>query len=417
VWGVLGHPARLAAADYRWRYERGDIASAIVDVPVDATWRGEGELYETEDPNARTQFERQFYELNDRLRVWSTLSRVDKLSRLGDYAALLIGAAGEMDQELPRGRGPQDVLYLTPFAQDDATWTALETNTASPRFGLPVAYTLKRTDVASPQLSKPVHWSRVVHVADKILDDELSGTPALRACWNDLENLDKVKGGGAESFWLRANAGLHFDVDKTMSLEDTKDMVSELKKQAEAYKHQLTRWLRTRGVTVETLGSEVADFKNPLEALQTIIAGTARIPVRILFGSERGELASTQDRDNWEDTVNDRRTTHAGPNVVRPLFNRLIAYNYMVKPAQYSVRWPQKTMNPTERAAGAAAWAKINAENGRTVFTEDEIRDRWYGMAPLDEADIEDVGNAAKIAAALERTGSLSIVVRKSDAA
>src|ERR1019366_8703222 len=101
-----------------------------------------------------------------------------------------------------------------------------------------------------------------------------------------LDDLDKCTGGGAEAFWLRANAGLHLDIDKDMALPQAKDTVAALKEQAEDYQNQQTRWLRTRGVTVSHLGSNVANFSGPADAILTQIAGTRKMPKRILTGSE-----------------------------------------------------------------------------------------------------------------------------------
>lgn len=413
VWEVLGYPKDITTEMYREQYERGGLMGCVVDIPVDATWKGRGELRETDNVKRDTVFEKAWDELSQRLNIWSTFQRVDKLSRLGNYAVLLIGAPGELDQELPSGK-PEQLFYLQPFSQEDAKVEESETSAKNPRFGQPTKYKLKRTDVSSPELQRPVHWSRIVHIAENLLDDEVNGRPALQRVWNDFENLEKVKGGGSESFWLRANQGLHLDIDKDMQLKDANDMIEKLKEQADAYKHQLTRWLRTRGVSVETLGSEVADFKNPAELLLTLIAGTARIPKRILTGSEMGELASSQDRDNFADIVDDRRTSHASPNIVRRTVDRLIKYKYLPTPKEpYWVEWPERTMSEADRASGAKAWADTNRAQGKTVFTEAEIRERWYGLDPLDETDIVDTGDAAQLEAALRKGGTINIVVRE----
>jgi hypothetical protein len=181
-----------------------------------------------------------------------------------------------------------------------------------------------------------------------------------------------------------------------MALADAQNAVASLKEQSEDYKHQITRWLRTRGVKVETLGSDVANFANPVDAIVTLIAGAKAIPKRILTGSEMGELASSQDRDNWRDQVDGRRMQYAGPYIVRPLVDRLIAYGYLPKPSagDYEVRWPGiQTLTEAERVEGAKGWSAVNATQGDVVFTSEEIRDKWAGFAPLDDeqrAAIED---------------------------
>jgi uncharacterized protein len=381
LYGVLGYERDLTPSMYRDRYRRGGIAGRVVKALPKATWRGGVELVEDEDPTTATAFEKECEALNKKVKLWARLQQVDILSQLGNYAVLLIGAKDDMETELPKGR-PGEVLYLTPFAEEDAKIQEYVTDASDPRFGLAKTYQLKRTKIASPQLARPVHHTRVIHVAEGLLDDEVNGEPSLESVWNYLDDLDKVSGGGAEAFWLRANAGLQLDIDKDMSLSDPEK--EALKVQADEYQHSIRRMLRTRGVSVNQLGSDTANFQGPVDAIMTLIAGAKGIPKRILTGSEQGELASSQDRSNWQETVKDRRTSFAEPCVVRPLIDRLVEYGYLPEPKEYDVRWPEmENLSATERAALAASYADVNAKQGAMVITVDEIRDWALSKDPL----------------------------------
>lgn len=410
LYAVLGYPRDLGSKDYQERYFRGGIAGRVVDALPKATWRGEMELVEDENPDTQTTFEKAWFDLERRLSIRATLQKADILSQLSTYAVILIGssaAGGDLSSELPKGK-PDQLLYLTPFIGGggpsaragqryldtgaDATIHELETDITNPRFGQPKTYQIRRLDIATPEMQVPIHWSRVIHIAEGCLLDDLYGTPSLERVWNLLDDLDKVTGGGAEAFWLRANQGMHLDVSKDMTLPEPEKLA--LAAQAEEYEHQQRRWLRTRGVTVTSLGSDVANFSNPADAVLTQIAGAKSIPKRILTGSEMGELASSQDRDNWKDQINGRQTGYVGPNIVRRLLKRLIDYGYMPAPAKgpdaYEVRWPQiQVMTEAEKSAGAQQWAATNQTQGAPVFTEEEIRDKWYGMAPLTPEQIK----------------------------
>lgn len=409
---IFGFKRELGLADYRDRYERGGVAGAVVDIMPDATWRGTVEVREDKDAKTDTVFEQAWKSLDQRLQIQAKMLRVDKLSRLSNYAVALLGVKGDapLDQELPRGAGPDDVIFLQPFtggggpggqaksralAQDaDCTIVEYELDTKNKRFGQPKMYRLKRIDINRPEFQRPVHWSRILHVAEGCLDNDVFGQPALERVWNLFDNLEKVTDGGAEAFWLRANAGLHLDVDKDMALAKPApgepSELDKLKQQAEDYAHQMTRMMRTRGVKIEQLGSDVANFTGPADAIIKQIAGAKRMPLRLLTGSEMGELASSQDRDNWKDQVNGRQTSYAGPYILRPLIARLIEYGYLPSPAKgsevYEVVWPHvQTLTEQEKAEGAAKWAEINAKlklaGMNPAFTDEEIRDKWYGMA------------------------------------
>lgn len=426
LYEILGYSRILTGRDYRDRYARGGIAKRIVDAFPDATWRGEMWVEENDTPESDTPFEDAWNALDARLSLRAKMHRVDKLSQLSMYAVLLIGAPGDYSTELPRAKSPDDLIFLTPFSggggpgigpgnrmisdlDADATIQSYDVDPTSPRFGTPFMYQLRRTDIVSPDLQRPIHWTRIIHVADGCLDNEIYGQPALESVWNLLDDLDKVTGGGAESYWLRAKAGLHFNVDKTMGLTtgvptpgqppSTGLNVAErdkLKANIENYQHQLTDHIITRGVDVTELGTtNAAPFNAGADAILTQIAGAKAIPKRILTGSEMGELASSQDRDNWKDQINGRQTGYVGPAIVRQLVDRLVAYGYLPEPTKgptaYVVKWPHiQTLTEAEKAEGAKNWATVNSTQGAVVFTENEIREKWYGMAPLTDEEAAD---------------------------
>lgn len=412
---ILGYDRVVTAKQYRDEYARGGIAGRVVDVFPNATWRGGFELIEDEDPEHDTEFELAWKELDKRLQVQPKLLRVDKLANLSTFAVLLIGSKadeGDLSTELPKGSGPQDIIYLSPFSggggpggnprsradsmDADCSIFEFELDAKNERFGQPASYTVRRTDITSPAFARPIRWSRIVHVAENVLEDEVYGQPRLERVWNLLCDLRKVTGGGAEAFWLRANQGMHVDIDKDMSMPDAQNAVAALKDQVDSYKHQLDRWIRTRGTAVKVLGSDVANFANPADAVLTQIAGSLGIPKRILTGSEMGELASSQDRENWRDQIVGRQTGYAGPYIVRQLVDRLIEYGYLPAPKkgprEYEVRWSQmQVLTQQEKVAGASGWATVNATQGSVVFTDEEIRDKWEGMAPLTDEQREEI--------------------------
>ena len=402
LYEVLGYPRILSYPDYRARYARGGISKRIVEAYPKATWRGGVEIIDDENPETSTEFEQAFEALEKRLKIWTRLQRVDILAGLSNYAVLLLGAPGDLSTELPRAKGPDSLLYLTPFSggggpggdqltrsmamNADASIQAFEVDPQSPRFGLPLTYQLKRTDLSSPLFQRPVHCSRIIHIAEGLLGDEVYGTPALENVWNLLDDLDKVTGGGSEAFWLRANQGLHLNIDKDMKLPDAKDSRDALKEQAEDYTHQISRWIRTRGVEINTLGSDTANFSGPADAILTQIAGSKGIPKRLLLGSEMGQLASGQDADNWNTQVQDRRTSYAGPCIVRPLVDRLIEYGYLPQPkdGDYDVAWPTiEELTETEKADLAVKMVTVNKTQGAMVFTPSYIREKTFRLPPL----------------------------------
>lgn len=395
---ALGYQSTLAPSDYRLRYERNEMAGCIVDCFPIACWRGGGELVEDDDPEVVTTFEEQFFELADRLEIWPRLMRSDILAGLGRYAILVIGDGQPLDKELRQMRRPEDVLFLSVYAEEHAEVSELVTDVKDPRYGRVKFYTCSNV---LPELSNgakasgtsvKVHYSRVVHIADGLLDDDVYGQPRLRRVWNRLDDLVKVVGGGSEAFWQRSQQGLQLDLDKEIQLDE--DGKTALQDEVDEYLHGLRRVMRTQGVKVNTLGSDVANFQPQVDSILTLIAGGTRIPKRILTGSEQGELASSQDKTNWDERVQDRRENFCGPGIVRQLVDRLIDHGALTEPKDgYVVRWPEiENMDEMARANIALRYAQANKQNADSgldpIITTNEIRDSVLDLGPIDPEEL-----------------------------
>lgn len=395
---ALGYQGTLDASDYRLRYERNEMAGCIVDCFPIACWRGGGELVEDDDPEKVTLFEEQFFELADRLELWPRLMRSDILAGLGRYAIVVIGDGQALDQELRQMKRPEDVLFLSVYAEEHAKISELVTDFRDPRYGRVKFYAC--TNVV-PELSSgakvvggevKVHFSRVVHIADGLLDDDVYGQPRLRRIWNRLDDLVKVVGGGSEAFWQRSQQGLQLDLDKEIQLDEPGK--EALQDEVDEYMHGFRRVMRTQGVKVNPLGSDVANFGPQVDAIMTLLAGGTRIPKRILTGSEQGELASSQDKTNWDERVQDRRENFCGPTVVRQLVDRLIEHGALTEPAEgYVVRWPEiENMDEMARANIALRYAQANKANAdaglEPLITTNEIRDSVLDLGPIDPEEL-----------------------------
>lgn len=423
LYQILGYRLSLGYWDYRERYARDGIAKAVVEAYPTATWRGGVEVFEDENPENETAFEKAFKELDAKLAestgsgFWQICQQVDILAGLSTYAVLLIGVAdgGNLADELPKGK---ELLFLKPFAggggsdygnrqrsaqqsYDAAVSIArYVTDPSNERYGEPEAYNIKPTTPGVTFLNREVHWSRVIHIAEGCLEDNVFGIPTLESVWNLFDDLAKVTGGGAEAHWLRANQGLHLDVDPKMGLPTTPgnaasttvpgmtaEQVTKMHDRAEELIHQQARILVTRGVTATPLGSDVANFGSNADAILKQISGSKGIPMRILTGSEMGTLASEQDAANFDSRVQDRRTGYAGPKIAKRTLDRLIKYEILVKPAKYEVGWPvEENMDEKGKSEFALNLAKVNQTQGTVVITDDEIREMAFDRKPLTDA-------------------------------
>jgi hypothetical protein len=420
LYDILGYDRIITAQQYRDEYARGGIAKRIVEAFPKATWRGGVELYEDEDPKKITPFEEAWGELEQKFNVWNVLQNADTLAGLSTYSVILLGAPGDLDQEMQKG-APGELLYMQPFfggggpgdqgrsastrTQANDTDVMIETfdvDATSPRFGEPLTYRIRRTDLSAPMLARPVHWSRVVHICEGALDNLVYGVPTLENVWNLLMDLQKVTGGGAESFFQRAKHVLNANIQKDASFSPAD--LTALKDKLEEYMHGVTNLIPTRDVDLKLIESAIANFASPADAIMKQIAGSKGIPMRILTGSEMGTLASEQDAANFDSQVQDRRTGYAGPMMVRKLVDRLISYGHLPEPAQYEVGWPvEESMDEAGKATFALGLANVNKTHDGVVFTEDEIRDMAFDLEPRKSAEPwEDLSSTQKADIALK---------------
>ncbi len=127
-----------------------------------------------------------------------------------------------------------------------------------------------------------------------------------------------------------------------------------------------------------------------------------------------GQLASEQDRDNWNDTVRDCRASYAHPTILRPLIDRLVTYGYLPTPASWEPHWPDvAAMNETQKLDAAEKAMKLN-DHGEKVITGAEVREMFLGKEPLDDDQMNDDAQVELLAAQLRKGGTLSMAVKAS---
>lgn len=386
MYAALGYPRVITNQMYRWRFDRGGMAGRIVEAMPEDTWRGGFEIIERDDAEKLTTFEQAASDFIQRFNLGELLQNTDTLAGVAHYSVLVLGAPGELNTPL-ESCSPELLHFLTPYWENDCAVYEFDVDTQSERFGLPLYYTLKRTaatnktNTPNQTLGKKVHWSRVIHVADDLLDDRVYARPRLERVWNLLDDLDKVTGGGAEAFWKRAHQGVHFDIDPEMKVND--DDVTALKEKIEQYKHGMDRYPITRGVTMTPLGSDVANLTPSAEGILQQISGTIGIPTRVLLGSEQGKLAADQDSVKYYRRVEARRAGFAA-NLVRMVFNRMIELGVLPEPqADYEIRWSQiRTLDDDERLTLAMKAKGLGPE----VISDAEIRDIYLGLDPMEES-------------------------------
>jgi hypothetical protein len=344
IYQALGYPKELEFKDFFNRYKRQEIAKAVIDRPVKATWQGALLLIESNE-SKETEFEKIWRQLDRDLQLKSRLLRLDRLTGIGRFGILVLGlddvnANGSWAS--PVKSGARRLIYVRPLSEGSVDQISkYEENPANERYGLPLIYDIKATD-ASTKNDKiiKVHHSRIIHVTDNPLESDVFGTPRLEPIYNRLMDIEKLAGGDAEMFWRGARPGYTGKLDP--EYQATQAFKDALKEQYDEYEHDLRRIIVNEGVELTALAQQIADPSPHMDTQLKLLSSETGIPVRILSGSERGELASSEDRSEWLSYVQTRREEHAEPCIVRPFVNKLIKYGILPEPEDnYTVQWSE----------------------------------------------------------------------------
>lgn len=378
LYQALGYPKELKFEDYYSRYKRQDIAKAMIDRPVKATWQGPLQVMETTDL-AESEFEKAWANLMVDMKLKTIFSRVDKLASLGRYGVLLLGFDDVSSPEAfvnPIKKGKRTLKYIRPFSEKTATILEYETDTKNERYGLPKTYNIQFVDSegGAQSVSLSVHYSRVIHITLDILESEIFGVPVMEAIYNRLADIEKLVGGDAEMFWRGARPGYAGNVDKDFQM--TPQMEADLLSQVDEFENNLRRILINQGVTMEELAQQIADPKPHVDVQMQMLSAETGIPKRILTGSERGELASAQDASEWLSYIQARREEHAEWNIVRPFIDKMIECGVLPAPAdgKYILKWPDLF------ALSEQARVEIGFKRSQAL--------KEYSMSPIAEAII-----------------------------
>jgi hypothetical protein len=400
--------------------------------------------------------DRSFYQDEAGSPVWEYLLRADELSGVGQYGAILLGlndglplnepaqfvgpaatilrdSKGEPTQNYrrkllgskkprarrkgikpppaphkarltfnqPAGQGRR-LTFIRIFPETAATISKFDEDLSSPRFGQPTEYSLTFASPVEVEgrsvTSSTVHWTRIIHVADNLAANEIYGVPRQRPVYNNLLDLRKLYGGSAEMYWRGAFPGY--------ALESLPQFGTEVDYDEEKINSMMFRWanglqrhLLLTGLSMKGLSPQVVDPRSQIEVHIEAICIQLGIPVRVFKGTERGELASSQDDAAWNDRLRQRQSGYLTPRLIVPFVDRLIALGVLPVPAGYSVWWPDLTSQSDEEQSTIAA-----ARTGSVVQYADSAgargviapHDYWTRIQGYSEEEAASIVDAAE---------------------
>ena len=389
LYEICGYPRVLTYEDYRARYDRQELAKACIDRPINSSWRKKPIISDSPDPSDKeSQFEKDYLALVKRLRVYNYLKRLDTLSSIGQYAVLLLGFndGEKLDQPITT-QGKLELKYISVYSEAAAKIVQWDEDQTSERYALPVIYSLITSVKEGSNLSSKsvnVHFTRIMHVACESLESDVYGTPQMQAIYNRLQELETISAGSAEMYWKGARPGVVLSTKEDYDFDE--NAKTDLDTELDEYDHEIRRFMRLQGLDVKQLLVNLKSPKEWLDSIIDLIAAGRNIPKRILMGSERGELASSQDKGNWDERMESRREDYIEPVILRKFIDILIEYKSIAKPFkdEYYVEWPEfevpgeKAIVDNANVAAEALSKYMNTPGIETIMPPEEFLMRFF---------------------------------------
>lgn len=274
----------------------------------------------------------------------------------------------DVDDDVKPIQTPRKLLFLRSYDETLVYVVQYESDPTNVRFGHPVMYNITLNDPRtlhggtglSMTIAK-VHWSRVIHIADNLLNSEIFGEPRMKPVFNRLLDIRKLHGGSAEMYWRGAFPGYSLETHPQLGGDvqfDSQDILDQM----EQYMNGLQRYVAIAGMSMKGQAPQVVDPTPQIEVQIEAICIRLGVPIRVFKGSERGELASSQDDQTWNDRLRQRQNGYITPRIIVPFIDRLIKIGVLPKPNGFSVVWPDlNASSDIEKAQRAAQLAQAIA--------------------------------------------------------
>lgn len=396
----FGYPEALTFDHLYKMFLRNGIARAGVEKTVGKTWQEFPFLLEKErdgsegEQTEETTLEKDIRQRFEDIRLWQHLTEADRRSCVGNYAGVIMFLADgkALDQPVDTvSGGLEGLVDLLPVWEGQLEVTQWDEDQASTSFGQPTMFyfdeskvqtTTRGTNKRSFFRQGDVHpdrlliWSR---------DGTINGTSLLEPGYNDLVDLEKIKGAGGEGFWKNAKSSPVLEVDKEAKIaEMAKAMGVAPDKIADAMNDQVEDWqkgfdqlLMLQGMQAKTLGVTLPSPEHFWAAPLQSFAASIGIPLKILVGMQTGERASTEDAKEWAQTIMSRRASSVVPNIMA-LVRRLEQFGILKEGKDWFLDWNDLTEasmgEKVDRANKMADTNQKMKDSGEIVFTHEEIR-------------------------------------------
>jgi len=304
-------------------YNNHGIARAVNNTPVITTWRTYPTISST-----NTLFNTDLVRLNERVKIYKAMKDVDRVSGIGTFGLIVLRVAGQKLSSPLKPFKIKNLRELSVYQESDVEIFYDELLNGKDTY----TYNINHYKIGTSD----IHPSRVLHVAENSLDG-ITGESRLSIIYNQLMDLWKVSGSSAEQFYISASLLLNakamdgFKIKKADG-EKLQDSLYELV-------NKMKGFLVTSGFDIKNIAPPIASPKDSWEVLEKFVSATTGIPRRLIFGSEMGQLASTQDQTTYYERIASRQINYVSDEIIKKLLDKIMAFATDFATAPYTVTW------------------------------------------------------------------------------
>lgn len=405
----FGWPDALTFDQLYRMFLRNGIARAGIEKTVGKTWQDFPFLLDHERDGSEggnkveTALEKEIRLRFDDLRLWQHLAEADRRSLVGNYSGVILRLADNKRFQEPVDTVPGGVMGLVeliPAWEGQLTVAQWDTDEMSETYGQPVMFQFNEAEVSSKPNDSTKTRSFMIH-PDRVLvwskDGTIHGTSLLEPGYNDLIDLEKIKGAGGEGFWKNAKSAPVLEGDKDVKLADMakamgvspQELGDKISEQVEDWQKGFDQLLMIQGMQAKTLSITLPSPEHFWAAPLQSFAASIGIPLKILVGSQTGERASTEDASEWAQTIMSRRNSQVVPNIMA-MVRRLEGFGILKEDKDWFIDWNDLTEasmgEKVDRANKMADTNQKMKDTGELVFTPEEIR-AAVDYEPLSDAE------------------------------
>lgn len=364
LYQIYGYPLNPQFADYWNIYKRNGIARRVVNAYPEACWSKMPEITDDDDTDDVTEFEQAVIDMFKRTSALQYLCKFDKLQRIGRFGVLVIGGSADLSQQAKK---IPKVAYVMPYSEGSLNIVNHISDIMNFNYGKPEKYTVTIGNELTGTVSMTIHYSHVIHASENALDNDIVGHSCLEPILNYLYDMDKIVGGGAESFFLNSRGGLHVNSTTAPHGDDQKTIIAKFNE----YINKFSRILRTVNMTVTPIDYAVHEPDKHFDITLSAIAGATGIPKSSLLGDIKGTGFSASSLDagtaNFFFNCNNRQLNFCEPSILRPFIDKCIELGALPIPKNdtYNVKW-LPLISENEAVKADVALKKMQAMNAYT---------------------------------------------------